>query len=137
MGIVLSSPFLHKKFFKYLCPPPTTGAREAKATQKQALKLLKSVDASGIDRARAAEILAAIQVSPEAQLGGNIGKIIDGDLIEIDAEQGSLEVNAEHDIATRSTPMPDLEASHSGMGRELFSAFRAQVGSAESGASIF
>jgi hypothetical protein len=36
-------------------------AREAKATQKQALKLLKSVDASGIDRARAAEILAAIQ----------------------------------------------------------------------------
>ncbi len=83
------------------------------------------------------KILAAIQVSPEALLGGNIGKIIDGDLIEIDAEQGSLEVNAEHDIATRSTPMPDLEASHSGMGRELFSAFRAQVGSAESGASIF
>ena len=81
------------------------------------------------------KVLAAIQVTPEAANNGAIAKIQDGDMITIDAEAGVMSVEA--DIASRTAPTPDLSASETGTGRELFSTFRAQVGAAESGASIF
>ena len=82
-------------------------------------------------------ILAAIQVTPEAICGGTIGKIKNGDLISIDAEQGILTVAADDDPESREAGTYDLAASHSGMGRELFAAFRKNVNGAESGATIF
>lgn len=82
-------------------------------------------------------ILAAIQVTPEAICGGAIGKVRDGDLIDIDAKRGTLTVSADDDIESRPAASYELEASHTGMGRELFAAFREQVGSAETGATVF
>ena len=82
------------------------------------------------------KVLAAIQVIPEAVDGGLIGRIADGDRITICARTGQLQVAAP-DIELRSEPAYDLEAGHSGMGRELFAVFRARAGSAETGATIF
>jgi phosphogluconate dehydratase len=82
------------------------------------------------------KVLAAIQVSPEAVCGGTIGKIRDGDFIEIDAVSGSLSVTADDDPVARSTEAVDISAGHTGMGRELFASFRKQVSSAETGATI-
>jgi phosphogluconate dehydratase len=83
------------------------------------------------------QILAAIQVTPEAVKGGTIGKIKDGDMIRIDSEAGILTVTADDDPAARAVKDYDLSASHNGMGRELFGAFRQQASSAETGATIF
>ena len=81
------------------------------------------------------KILAAIQVTPEAKTGGLIGRIADGDIITIDAEAGKMMVEA--DLSTREHRTQDTSANTTGMGRELFSSFRKEVSSAESGASIF
>ena len=84
------------------------------------------------------KVLAAIQVSPEAADGGLIGRIRDGDLIQINAEQGVLSVETKGEsLDTRTMIEPDLSASHEGMGRELFAAFRNHASGAETGASIF
>jgi phosphogluconate dehydratase len=83
------------------------------------------------------KVLAAIQVSPEAVAGGIIGKLRDGDLIELDSETGVLSVQTEDDFAARPTPAFDSVANAAGMGRELFSVFRNAVSSAETGATIF
>ncbi|MCR5858406.1 phosphogluconate dehydratase [Mesorhizobium sp. J428] len=84
------------------------------------------------------KVPSAIHVTPEALDGGVIGKIRDGDLIRLDGEEGTLEVflSAE-EIATRTCVTADLTANGYGMGRELFGAFRAMVGQAEAGASVF
>ena len=82
------------------------------------------------------KVLAAIQVTPEALHGGTIGKIRDGDVITIDSNAGTLGVTgADADVAARPARSFDIDANHAGMGRELFSAFRAQVSGAEAGAS--
>ncbi len=84
------------------------------------------------------KVLAAIQVTPEAVGGGLIGRIRNGDMIHIDAEGGILQATPkEGHLEDRPPSDPDLSASHFGMGRELFAAFRKQVGGAEAGASIF
>jgi phosphogluconate dehydratase len=81
------------------------------------------------------KVLAAIHLSPEAAAGGAIARIRDGDVVTVDADAGVLEVDA--DLDARAPLEVDLAASHAGTGRELFTAFRAGVGSAESGASLF
>lgn len=81
------------------------------------------------------KVLAAIQVTPEAAQGGAIGKIRDGDLITIDAEQGSLVVPA--DVPQRTVEAVDLSANQQGCGRELLQLFRERVGVSSAGASIF
>ncbi len=80
------------------------------------------------------KVLAAIHTTPEAEAGGSIARIEDGDMITIDAEQGILHVDA--DLASRPARQPELSTSHVGMGRELFSGFRSRVNSAEAGASV-
>lgn len=82
------------------------------------------------------KVLAAIQVTPEAVAGGTIGKIRNDDLVTIDAEAGALSVSGD-DAAARPAGSFDLAGNHRGMGRELFAAFRTQVSSAETGATIF
>ena len=82
------------------------------------------------------KVLAAIQVTPEALHGGAIGKIKDGDVVTIDSNAGVLNVEGtDADVDTRPARQFVVDANHSGMGRELFAAFRSQVTSAEAGAS--
>ena len=82
------------------------------------------------------KVLSAIHVTPEAIAGGPIGKIRDGDLICIDAEKGILNVNGEGGFATREASDPGA-AWQTGMGRELFAAFRERATGAEQGATLF
>ena len=84
------------------------------------------------------KVPAAIHVTPEAAAGGEIAKIRDGDLIRVDAPNGRLEVLVDPKVwAKRTCETYDLAHAHVGIGRELFGAFRAVVGRADQGASIF
>jgi len=84
------------------------------------------------------KVPAAIHVTPEAAAGGPIAKIRDGDLLRVDAPAGRLDVLvAPAEWAARTAESRDLSHSHCGVGRELFAAFRASVGKADQGASIF
>ena len=84
------------------------------------------------------KVPSAIHVTPEAEAGGAIGKIRDGDIIRVDAPNGRLEVLVEaQEWAARENESYDLTQSHTGIGRDLFGAFRASVGRADQGASIF
>jgi phosphogluconate dehydratase len=84
------------------------------------------------------KVPAAIHVTPEAALGGPLSRIADGDVITVDATIGRLSVADE--AALRSRPVtgraPEGE-EFAGTGRELFAAFRATVGPADAGASVF
>jgi phosphogluconate dehydratase len=82
------------------------------------------------------KVPSAIHVVPEACDGGPISRLRDGDVVRVDAVAGTLEVLGV-DLATREPAQADLSASHAGVGRELFSTFRAAVGGAGEGASIF
>ncbi|MFT5690768.1 MAG: phosphogluconate dehydratase [Oceanicoccus sp.] len=81
------------------------------------------------------KVPAAIHLSPEALDNGPISKLRDGDVIELDANSGTLRVIGEEFLSR--DPAEVSESSSRGMGRELFSGFRSLVGSAEDGASIF
>ncbi|THH36973.1 phosphogluconate dehydratase [Aliishimia ponticola] len=82
------------------------------------------------------KVPAAIHVCPEALDGGPIARLRDGDIVRLDAEAGTLEV-LDVDLSTREVATADLSAYHTGVGRELFAPFRAAVGAAENGATIF
>jgi phosphogluconate dehydratase len=83
------------------------------------------------------KVPAAIHLTPEACHGGPIARVKDGDLIRIDAEKGTVDalVN-EAEWAAREPATADLAAYHQGCGRELFTAFRRSVGTADTGASV-
>ncbi|RBP18236.1 6-phosphogluconate dehydratase [Roseiarcus fermentans] len=84
------------------------------------------------------KVPSAIHVTPEAAAGGAIGKIRNGDVVRLDAPAGRLDVIIDADVwARRGHAETDLARSHVGMGRELFAAFRGQVGAADEGAAIF
>lgn len=81
------------------------------------------------------KVPAAIHVAPEAAMGGPLAKIHDGDMIVLDAENGTLDVEMDtSDWDKRPiAPLPNIQST--GMGRELFAALRDHCGSAETGAS--
>ncbi len=84
------------------------------------------------------KVPAAIHVTPEAAGGGAIAKLRDGDLVRVDGVAGTLTAlvdEAEWDI--RQPAQEDLSPYESGIGRDLFAAFRAAVSTADTGASIF
>jgi phosphogluconate dehydratase len=84
------------------------------------------------------KVPAAIHVSPEAAVGGAIGKLRDGDVIRVDAVAGTLEALVPAaELLARDVAEADLEPNGWGNGRELFAAFRSAVGSAEAGATVF
>jgi phosphogluconate dehydratase len=84
------------------------------------------------------KVPAAIHMTPEASDGGAIAKIRDGDLIRLDANEGTLTfLGDEREFFSRTPATEDLRSQHSGMGRELFAGFRALVGTADNGASVF
>jgi phosphogluconate dehydratase len=85
------------------------------------------------------KVPAAIHVTPEAALGGPLARVQDGDLITVDADGRLLDLHVDHESFTRRpiTGRAPQGAEWAGTGRELFAAFRATVGSAETGASVF
>ncbi len=84
------------------------------------------------------KVPAAIHVTPEALEGGAIGRLHDGDMVRLDAENGTLDVLVPAaELAARPLLSPDLSANAHGMGRELFAGFRTLAGRADRGASVF
>ena len=85
------------------------------------------------------KVPAAIHVSPECLLDGELRKVRDGDMLRLDANTGELNALVdEADWQARNPEHPDLSRKTVNMGRELFSAFRHHVSSAELGAvSVF
>jgi phosphogluconate dehydratase len=82
------------------------------------------------------KVPAAIHVTPEAAVGGPLARVRDGDLITVDAETGTFTVEADLD-RREPTGRPALDHEWVGTGRELFSVFRAGIGPADEGASVF
>jgi phosphogluconate dehydratase len=82
---------------------------------------------------------AAIQLTPEAIDGSLLSKIVEGDLIRLNAITGELTLLVDESVlALRESVKPDLDCSRIGMGRELFGALRSQLSGAEQGAcSLF
>jgi phosphogluconate dehydratase len=81
------------------------------------------------------KVPAAIHVSPEAAQGGPLARLRDGDILRLDAVAGTLCVLAD-DFDSRTPIVVDLSANNAGLGRELFAAFRQNVGSSETGAAL-
>lgn len=83
------------------------------------------------------KVPAAIHVTPEAADGGPIARIREGDVIRVDAINGTFDVLVDAgEFAARTPASADLSGNEFGMGRELFAAFRAIAGPADHGASV-
>ena len=80
------------------------------------------------------KVPAAIHVIPEALDNGIIGKILDGDIIDIDAVSGRIEVN--ETVAKRDIKVPSKFNQNNTFGRNLFSLLRQNASSAENGAGL-
>ena len=84
------------------------------------------------------KVPAAIHVSPEAAAGGPLAKVVDGDVVRVDALTGELRVlvdEAEWAARPASTMPDELRRQNGvGMGRGLFTAMRRQALTAEEGA---
>jgi phosphogluconate dehydratase len=81
------------------------------------------------------KVPAAIHISPEAAAGGALARLRDGDVIRLDATTGQIEALVP-DLDSRAPATPDLTGNGTGVGRELFAMFRAQVGAAATGAAV-
>jgi phosphogluconate dehydratase len=80
---------------------------------------------------------AAIHLTPEAVRGGPIAKLRDGDVIRLDSRTGELEARvSEEEWSRRETVAAELSANAYGMGRELFTLFRAHAAPAERGGGV-
>ncbi|MEO0913192.1 MAG: dihydroxy-acid dehydratase, partial [Pseudomonadota bacterium] len=79
------------------------------------------------------KVPSAIHVCPEAVVGGPLARLETGDLVRVDAVAGTLNVLTEGALE-RPPVTADLSHYHEGNGREMFAAFRANAGSAETGA---
>ncbi len=84
------------------------------------------------------KVPSAIHVGPEAARGGPLARVQDGDIIRVDCEHGelSLKLDPSEFAAREATPFRPNE-SHTGLGREMFGAFRTGAAETETGASLF
>jgi phosphogluconate dehydratase len=81
------------------------------------------------------KVPAAIHVSPEAASGGWISRIQDGDVIEVDATTGTLQVHVDAlEFSQRSQAPAPVEDDN--CGRDLFATTRSLLSSAETGATF-
>ena len=78
----------------------------------------------------------AIHLTPESMCNGNIAKILDDDIIELDLENNILRILVDDaELELRQSRVTDLSHNEFGLGRELFANFRKVVNSSEQGAS--
>lgn len=83
------------------------------------------------------KVPAAIHLSPESSKDGPIAKLKDGDIVELDADRGQLNVVlSAAELAAREPATADLSAAQHGLGRELFGSMRDLCSGAEQGASF-
>ena len=82
------------------------------------------------------KVPAAIHMSPEALDEGPIAYLQDGDMVTVNALNGTIDVD-NNKIFDRKVNHPDLMNNSFGVGRELFDIFRNNAGPAKSGASVF
>ena len=80
------------------------------------------------------KIPAAIHITPEAMDNGVIGKIKDGDEIEIDAVSGHINLNENYE--DRASKFPNDRNDQRSFGRNLFSLLRQNATNAENGAGL-
>ncbi|MBC3831119.1 phosphogluconate dehydratase [Undibacterium amnicola] len=81
------------------------------------------------------KVPAALHVSPEVAQGGPLGKVRDGDMIELNVHTGELRALVDEATwAARTNPTVSIDSSY-GYGRDLFVAQRRVVTSPEHGAS--
>lgn len=81
------------------------------------------------------KVPSAIHVSPEAADGGPLAYLQDGDIVQLDATAGTLSCLTEG-FLSRKPATADLSGNGHGVGRELFAAFRANVGLSSDGAAV-
>jgi phosphogluconate dehydratase len=82
------------------------------------------------------KVPAAIHVAPEAAAGGPLARVRTGDVVRVDGRDSRLDVLVDAvEFAARTPATPPRQAT--GLGRDLFAAFRASVGDATMGASVF
>ncbi|MAJ98807.1 MAG: phosphogluconate dehydratase [Flavobacteriales bacterium] len=77
---------------------------------------------------------AAIHLSPEAMDGGLLSKLIDGDIVTLDATKGILNCHNEEIISLRK--QKKYNNYQENCGRELFNNFKKTITSSDEGASI-
>ncbi len=80
------------------------------------------------------KVPAAIHVTPEAQVGGALARLHDGDVVRLCARDGTLDVLVDADEWATRIPAPP-PPTVSGTGRELFAMMRLGCDDAERGAS--
>ena len=83
------------------------------------------------------KIPAAIHLTPEAMSGGAIARIEDGDMLALNCHTGTLTLEVDEATLAARVPGNQQEQVDQGSGRELFTLFRNNVGSAAEGASVF
>jgi phosphogluconate dehydratase len=83
------------------------------------------------------KVPAAIHCTPEAAAGGPLARLRDGDLVHLDADRGTLDVEGVDLDERAPAPAPETAVPGDGTGRELFAAFRRLVGRPDDGASVF
>ena len=88
------------------------------------------------------KVPAAIHMSPEALDGGPLARLKDGDIIALDADAGTLEVQlSAAEFAAREAAQPNWspedQVLSTTLGRGLFDSFRHYSSTAKSGASVF
>lgn len=85
------------------------------------------------------KVPAAIHVTPEAYDGGMLARVQSGDMIELDADTGTLKLQiSDEALAAREPKQADIEHHRIGMGREMFAGVRGLLTGAEEGAcSLF
>ncbi|WP_440107328.1 phosphogluconate dehydratase [Acidovorax sp. BL-A-41-H1] len=80
------------------------------------------------------KVPAAIHVTPEAMAGGPLAKVLDGDIVRVDAVAGTLDVLVDEATWAARPLAPYTVPPATGFGRELFANFRRHAGGAEQGA---
>ncbi len=84
------------------------------------------------------KVPAAIHLSPEALSDGPIAKVMDGDIVRLDASSGELNALVPADEWNqRNSASRSSDDSEYGTGRELFAYMRHAVNEAELGATVF
>ena len=82
------------------------------------------------------KVPAAIHLVPEAANGGLLAKVIDGDVIRVNAVTGELQFIGEINELEARAASPQPDAGQRGCGREYFAVNRDNISNAEQGASF-